>query len=66
MRNETSDSREQGCGPVPARNDRRPSSATVSIPPRVPTPFGATTLRARLALLRPQPLRLRPASRSDE
>jgi hypothetical protein len=44
------------------RRAMRPAGATVSIPPRPagPAAVSADALRARLALLRPQPLRLRP------
>ncbi len=44
------------------RRAMRPAGATVSIPPRAGrlATLTATTLQARLALLRPQPLRLRP------
>lgn len=68
MQKDTTGPREQEGGPIPARAQRHAapaSGATVSIPCRVVTPISATTLRARLALLRPQPLRLRPAERSD-
>jgi hypothetical protein len=48
-----------------AGSERRatgPAGATVSIPPRTAAPaaWSIPTLQARLALLRPQPLRLRP------
>jgi hypothetical protein len=72
MRDETRDeTRTEEGRPIPAVGERRTSGhagATVSIPPRTghPTPFGPTTLHARLALLRPQPVRLRPARETDE
>jgi hypothetical protein len=68
MRNETyDDSREAGGRPPVAGNGQAPrlgAGATVSIPPRSrpSAEFGSTAARARLALLRPQPVRLRPAT----
>jgi hypothetical protein len=68
MRDETRDeAREQDRRLVPdagmllARH--MAAGATVSIPPRpaAGAPLGPTTLHARLALLRPRPVRLRPA-----
>jgi hypothetical protein len=72
MRDETRDEMHEAAGrPAPAAGDRLATTAagaTVSIPPRpgppVP-PLGSTTLHARLALLRPQPVRLRPAPDSE-
>jgi hypothetical protein len=72
MRDETRDeTRTAERRPIPAVGDRRAAGApgaTVSIPPRSehPTPFGPTTLHARLALLRPQPVRLRPARETEK
>jgi hypothetical protein len=67
MRDETRDEREQERMPATDAGTRQagrlPAGATVSIPSRAASgaPFGATTLHARLALLRPRPVRLRPA-----
>jgi hypothetical protein len=71
MRDEThNETHDVGARPVAAANGRQAagaSGATVSIPPRPrpATPFGPTTLHARLALLRPQPVRLRPTPGSE-
>jgi hypothetical protein len=72
MRDETRDqTREAERRPVTAAGERRAMrapGATVSIPPRAAhaAPFGPTALHARLALLRPQPVRLRPAPGDEE
>jgi hypothetical protein len=63
--------------PESDRKGPRPATgATISIPPRslparrparaFPTPFGPTTLHARLALLRPVPLRAGTHPRNDD
>ncbi len=72
MRDETRNDaggQEQPSLPVaPGRGSLRPRpGATVSIPPRTAPPGLAAqeTLRTRLTLLRPQPMRLRPAPRDD-
>lgn len=72
MRNDTSDdTRREAVGPVPGgwgqQATRRAAGATVAIParPAAAAPVGPATLHARLALLRPQPLSVRPAVRTE-
>ncbi len=72
MRNDTRDERTQPEGrPIAAAGERqanRPAAgATVLIPPRPRSaaPFDASPLHAQLALLRPRPVWLRPATGNE-
>jgi hypothetical protein len=71
MRNDNGDIAEGVFRHLTAGSEVRPAArragATVSIPPRPgpSAPFGPATLHARLASLRPQPVRLLPRLRSE-
>jgi|WetSurMetagenome_2_1015567.scaffolds.fasta_scaffold360182_2 hypothetical protein len=71
MRNEAPNDTSSGEDAVAPAGGRRqgataPRGATVSIPARdAAALLGPATLRARLALLRPQPVRLDPAEREN-
>jgi hypothetical protein len=71
MRDETPNETAGKDAELPPVGDRRTPArmpgATVSIPPRTAAGalLGPTTLHARLALLRPQPVRLKPSGREN-